>query len=90
MVPLALSQLLADAATAGAAAGVGIFILVLWGIAILGTIFVIWMLVDCLTSSMPTSEKLLWALVIIFLHLLGAILYYVIKRSGTTRSGATA
>lgn len=83
MGSIAFAPLLADAAGAGAVAGLGIVMLLIWGIAILGTIFVIWMLVDCLTSSMPTGEKLLWALVIIFLHLLGAILYYVIKRSST-------
>jgi hypothetical protein len=85
-----LSQLLlADAGTT-AAAGIGTFMIIVWAIALLGTIFVIWMLVDCLTSSLPTNEKILWALVIIFLHLLGAIIYYVVKRTGSHGPRAVA
>ncbi len=84
MSATAIQQCLADATGAGVAAGLGVFMLVIWGIVLLGSIFVIWMLIDCLTSSMPTSEKLLWALIIIFLHLIGAILYYAIKRSSAT------
>ena len=72
---------------AAAAAGVGVFMLIVWGILILGSIFVIWMLIDCLTSSMPANEKILWVLVIIFLHLIGAILYFALKRSGSQGSG---
>lgn len=44
------------------------------------SVFWIWMLVDCLTSSMTTAEKILWTLVILFLHVVGAILYYLIGR----------
>jgi hypothetical protein len=86
MLALLTQPFLADAGTV-AAAGIGAFMIVIWGIVLLGTIFVIWMLVDCLTSGMPTNEKILWSLVIIFLHLLGAILYFAIKRSGTHRPG---
>jgi hypothetical protein len=78
----------ADAAGA-AAAGLGIFVLIFWGLLILSSIFVLWMLVDCLTSSMPATEKILWLLVILFLHLIGALLYYFIKkRSSVNGVGA--
>jgi hypothetical protein len=53
-----------------------IFILLL----IVASVFWLWMLIDCLTSGLPPIEKLIWALVIIFLHILGAILYFVIAR----------
>ncbi|MGA2053514.1 MAG: PLD nuclease N-terminal domain-containing protein [Opitutales bacterium] len=38
-------------------------------------------LVDCLSNE-PTegNDKLIWALVIIFLHFLGALLYYIVRR----------
>ncbi len=59
----------------------GLFIL--WLIlGILATVFWLWMLIDCLTSSMSPIEKLIWALVIIFLHLLGALIYFIVARSG--------
>jgi Phospholipase_D-nuclease N-terminal len=35
---------------------------------------------------MPSTEKLIWFLVILFLHILGAGLYYIIARpNGTAR-----
>ena len=79
-----------DSAAAGAVAGVGALMIVFWAIAIIGTIFVVWMLIDCLTSSLPTNEKILWTLVIIFLHLLGALIYFFVKRSGTHNPRLTA
>jgi len=69
-----------DATGSGVVAGLGIFMILVWAIVLLGSIFVIWMLIDCLTSSLPTNEKILWVLVIIFLHLLGALLYFFVKR----------
>jgi len=73
--------LIAQASNSGAFALGGVF-LVFMVIALLASIFWIWMLIDCLTSSMPTNEKLLWALVIFFLHLLGAIIYFFVGRKG--------
>ncbi len=45
-------------------------------------VFWIWMLVDCLTREFDKeSDKIVWAIVIIFVQLLGAIIYYfVVKR----------
>ena len=59
-------------------AGVGLF----WLVALLLSVFWIWMLIDCITSSLPSTEKLIWFLVILFLHVLGALLYYFIGRGG--------
>jgi hypothetical protein len=73
-----LNQLLAQASNGGtgfAMAG-GAAMLVLIAIAILASIFWLWMLIDCLGGSMPTGEKLVWFLVIFFLHLLGALKGY--------------
>jgi hypothetical protein len=83
-------QLLADnggAFQTGIFAGsVGLLFLI---IALLLSIFWIWMLIDCLTSSMPSTEKLIWFLVIFFLHILGAVLYYVIQRGDGNRHAMT-
>ena len=56
-------------------------------IGILLTIFWIWMLVDCLTNaSINGTEKVVWVLVIVFTHFLGALIYYFVGRgSGGSR-----
>lgn len=67
-------------AGAGLFAGIGI----LWLVIVLAlSIFWIWMLIDCLTSAMPSGEKILWFLVIFFLHILGALIYFFVKRSSS-------
>jgi hypothetical protein len=56
-----------------------IFLLVLIGIGL--SIFWIIALVDCLVNEPAHgNDKLIWALVIIFLHFLGALLYYIVRR----------
>jgi hypothetical protein len=50
-------------------------------IGLVAFIFWIWMLIDCLSSSRPTGEKVLWFLVIFFLNLLGALIYYFLGRA---------
>jgi hypothetical protein len=79
-----ISQFVGQSSDSGAGlfAGMGILILVFWAIALIGTVFWLWMLIDCLTSAMPANEKVLWFLVIFFLHLLGALLYFFMIRSG--------
>jgi hypothetical protein len=62
----------------------GAMFIVLMLIVVAASIFWIWMLIDVLTSSMPVAEKVLWFLVISFLHLIGAIIYFVVRRSGRT------
>jgi prolipoprotein diacylglyceryltransferase len=50
-------------------------------IALLGTIFWIWMIADCATNEpVGSNDKIVWLLVIIFVHLVGALLYYFIRR----------
>lgn len=58
-----------------------LFSLLMLAIAIGGTIFWIWMLVDCATKE-PNhgNDKIVWILVIVFTHLLGALLYFFIRR----------
>jgi hypothetical protein len=40
----------------------------------------LWALIDCLKSNFSSSNKLIWILLIIFLPILGSILYLVIGR----------
>jgi hypothetical protein len=63
--------------------GVG---LILGLIGLLLTIFWLWMLIDAITnSSMQGTEKLIWVLVIFFTHFLGALIYFLVARSGRSR-----
>jgi Phospholipase_D-nuclease N-terminal len=48
---------------------------------ILSSIFWIWMLIDCLTKEPDEgNSKLVWALVILFTHFIGAAIYYFVRR----------
>jgi hypothetical protein len=50
-------------------------------LAVAATIFWVWMLIDALMNPrIQGTEKLVWVLVVLFLHLLGAVLYFVIGR----------
>ena len=61
--------------------GMGIMVVLLLGVGVLGTIFWIWMLVDCATKEPSDgNEKLVWVVIIVLTHLLGAILYFFFRR----------
>ncbi len=50
-------------------------------IAVLLFAFWIWMLVDCIRNErLNDTEKVVWALVIIFLHALGALICLLVGR----------
>ena len=44
-------------------------------------IFWLWMLIDCLSSTKPSGEKVVWFLVIFFFPLVGALVYYLVGRT---------
>jgi hypothetical protein len=56
--------------------------LVFWLIALAATVFWVWMMVDVLTSNLSANEKILWFLVVFFLHVIGAVIYLVVGRPG--------
>ena len=64
--------------------GILFYILVLFlvfVVGILGTVFWIWMLVDCATKERGEgNDKLIWVLIILFTHIIGAALYYFVRR----------
>jgi hypothetical protein len=68
------------------AGGVFGLMCVFWIIGLLASIFWIWMLVDALIYEPTTGEKLLWFLVIFFLHFIGALIYLIVRRSQRPRA----
>ncbi|MDB6020130.1 MAG: hypothetical protein JWR19_4619 [Pedosphaera sp.] len=45
-------------------------------------IFWIMMLVDCIKNDrLSSNEKIIWVLVILFLHALGALIYFLVGRN---------
>lgn len=58
-----------------------LFILFFAGVGLAGTVLWIWMLIDC-ASNEPAegNEKLVWILVILFTHVLGALIYLLVRR----------
>lgn len=54
---------------------------------VLAVIFWLWMLVDCLTRKdrkFPNrggNERLIWVLVLLFLNVIGALLYYFLVKA---------
>jgi hypothetical protein len=58
-----------------------LIILLFFVIGILGTLFWIWMLIDCATKEPSQGiDKIIWILVIIFTHVIGALIYFFIRR----------
>ena len=46
-----------------------------------GTVLWIWMLIDCATNEPSEgSDKIVWILVILFTHVLGALIYLLVRR----------
>jgi glucan phosphoethanolaminetransferase (alkaline phosphatase superfamily) len=74
------------------AVGITAFAMLAWlaafALAIALFAFWIWMLVDCLLRQFrdPTT-KLIWALVIIFVHFIGALIYFFVGRPTGTIPG---
>ena len=71
----------------GAAAGAGAFlggalalVILFWVVAIATTVFWLWILIDALTREPQTEQKILWFLVIFFLHFVGALIYFFVRR----------
>jgi hypothetical protein len=53
--------------------------LLLMGLALF--VFWIWMLVDCATKEPSQgNDKIIWILIIIFAHWIGALIYFLVRR----------
>ncbi len=56
-------------------------VLMFLAVGVIGTIFWIWMLVDCATKEPSTSnDKIVWVVIIALTHLLGAAIYFFVRR----------
>lgn len=52
-------------------------------IAAVTSLFWLWMLFDCVTNArIDGASKIIWFLVIFFLHFIGAVVYYFVGRGG--------
>ena len=62
------------------------FVFVIMGVLFVGVLvcafaFWLWMLIDCATKEPSTgNDKLIWILVIIFAHWVGALIYFIVRR----------
>jgi Phospholipase_D-nuclease N-terminal len=66
--------------------GMFFMVAVMWVVGLIATVFWLWMLIDALVHEPGTNEKILWFLVIFFLHVVGALIYFVVRRQGKVRS----
>ncbi len=58
-----------------------LFFLVFGAIGIAGTILWIWMIIDCATKEPSEgNEKLVWILIIVLTHWVGALIYLLVRR----------
>lgn len=68
---------------AGAAGGIisSLFCCVFAGLGLALFAFWLWMLIDCIQRDFPGSkDKIIWILVIVLLHWLGALIYFFVGR----------
>jgi hypothetical protein len=50
-------------------------------IGVAGTVFWVWMLVDCAMHEPSTgNDKLIWIIVIVLTHFIGALIYFFARR----------
>lgn len=58
-----------------------LFFIIFFGFGIIGTLFWLWMLIDCATKEPSEgNDKLIWIIIIIFTHVLGALVYFFVRR----------
>ena len=54
----------------------------LGSIFLIGFVFWLWMLIDCLTNEPSEgNDKLIWVVVVFFGNVLGALVYFFVRRS---------
>jgi hypothetical protein len=82
-----LAQETPDAARDGGALG-GFFglVCVFWALGLLAFAFWLWMLIDALTKEPTTNEKILWAVVMILLPVVGSLIYFFVRKQARGRA----
>ena len=58
-----------------------VVLLIVVALGVSGTILWIWLLIDCATKEPSEgNDKVVWMLVILFAHLVGALIYFLVRR----------
>jgi hypothetical protein len=57
-----------------------LFLLALGSVILFTSCFWIWMLIDCVTKEADTGNKVVWVIIILFSHIVGALAYYFFVR----------
>ena len=63
--------------------GVWLFFVIL---VIIASVFWLWMLISALVNEPTSNDKILWFLVIFFLHFIGALIYFFVRYRGASRA----
>jgi Phospholipase_D-nuclease N-terminal len=66
--------------------GFGLLFGVVWLLALFTTAFWIWMLAECITQEPSNgNDKLVWIIVLVFTHWIGAAIYFFARRPQRVR-----
>ena len=88
LLTLLTASVLAQASSApatGSYFGFGVAVI----LAIVAGLFWLWMLIDALTNTaLDSTMKAVWALVIFFLNLIGALIYFFVARKSRSPRSA--
>ncbi|MEM7352265.1 MAG: PLDc N-terminal domain-containing protein [Acidobacteriota bacterium] len=58
-----------------------LIVLIALGIGVVGSIVWIWMIIECATKEpSDTNDKLVWTIIIVFTHIVGALIYLFVRR----------
>ena len=58
-----------------------VFFLLIALIGLAASVFWVWMIIDCATKEPAEgNDKLIWILIIVFTHWVGALIYYFVRR----------
>ena len=55
-------------------------------LALFASIFWIWMLIDCALHERNGTDKIIWILIILFTHLIGALIYFFVRKQARVRA----
>jgi hypothetical protein len=48
--------------------------------------FWFWAIADCVTHEPPSEKRIIWLMIIIFTNVIGALLYYLVRRPERLRA----
>ena len=58
-----------------------VFMLLFAAVVVGASVFWVWMIIECATKEPAEgNDKLIWILIIVFTHWIGALIYYFVRR----------